>query len=121
MNRVKKAYTLLEILIVITIILVIAGTHYVPNALRLRMIAEETVCEENRRLLRDAVLNYESSNNADPASFHDLVDQAFVSAVPDCPSGGTYSWAIDADDKSKLDKRKVVCSIHGVYPEDVEE
>lgn len=118
MLKKKKTYTLLEILIVLTIILILAGTNQVPNSLRLRMIAEETVCEENRRLVRDATLNYYSSNNAEAASFDDLIDGGFINALPACPNEGVYSWAIE---NYKLDKNKVVCSIHGVYPEDVAE
>lgn len=118
MYKARKSYTIIEILIVLTIIIVLSGTVQVPNSLRLRMIAEETVCEENRRLIRDATINYASSNNVEPVSFLDLVDQRFIASVPECSSEGIYSWGIDG--KGSLDKNKVVCSIHGVYPEDVE-
>lgn len=110
----KSSYTLLEILIVITIIAILAGTHQVPNALRMRMVTEETVCDGQQRLLRDATTNYINSNNYKPQSFDELVDLGLLGAVPLCPSHGVYSWGIKT---GKIDYSVIICSIHGAFPD----
>lgn len=116
-NR-KTAYTLLEILIVITIIVILAGSYQVPNAIRMRMIAEETVCDENQRLLRDTTLNYHTDNNSAANSFDELIDTGLIARIPECPSKGVYSWGVK---DGKLDQSKIICSIHGEFPETGEE
>lgn len=113
----RTAYTLIEIMIVVTIILILAGSHQVPNALRMRMVAEETVCDENQRLLRDATLNYMTTNHSRANSFDDLIDNGLIAKIPDCPSGGVYSWGVLG---MKLDQNKIICSIHGEFPEEEE-
>ena len=100
-NSSKRAFTLIEIMIVVLIIGILLGIA-VPNFVRARESARAKSCIANLKAIDGAVqqfaMTYNLPNNW-PNRFviRDLAGQtylgssgAFLKEIPVCPSGGTY-------------------------------
>jgi len=92
-RNIKKGFTLVELLVVLTITLVLAslGMYLYQKSL---VYAKETVCQTNLRALGEAIEFYASENDALPASLGQLkiehLEKAYAKAMED---GG---WVIKA-------------------------
>jgi hypothetical protein len=64
--------------------------------------AEATACAANRRAISSAAQQYFAVEGAYPSSIQQLVPD-YLTSVPTCPSGGTYT----------LQGKTVTCSVHG--------
>lgn len=93
MNR--SGFTLVEIMIVVAILALLA-TLAIPNFAQARQNARRGACINNMRLLDAAKEQYALANGKDatvtPAAA-DLTPYLKGSAVPICPTGGTYTLA----------------------------
>lgn len=91
-SRTKLGFTLLEIMITVTIIGFLAGLA-IPAFMKVRTRAQITRCIDNLRLISGAkdtwaVENF--ANNGDPVQETD-VTPFFKRGFPVCPGGGTYT------------------------------
>lgn len=111
---IKKAYSVIEVLIVFVVIAILLGSLHLPNVMQTRKKAHRSICNENRRLLRDAEIRYLNDYGYHSKNMYYLAWDNYLSEIPDCPSRGVYSWGVALG--GKLDYSKVICSIHGVYP-----
>jgi prepilin-type N-terminal cleavage/methylation domain-containing protein len=87
----RRAFTLIELVIVIAVIGVMTGIA-VPVYSKTRVRTTETSCAKNRRVLQDAKVLWMIDNGktySDEIYFKDLIPE-YVAEPPVCPLGGTY-------------------------------
>lgn len=92
MRRRESGFTLIEILIVITLIFVLAGIaliQYQKSVTR----AKEAVLKEDLFRLRDAIDQFYADKNKYPQSLEELVTEKYIRAVPADPfTQSTETW-----------------------------
>jgi prepilin-type N-terminal cleavage/methylation domain-containing protein len=94
--RSRRGFTLLEIMIVVTVIAVLVAIA-VPNFISARENSRRKTCISNLRLLDGAKEQWAMSTNAPegaPATMSDLTTGGFLrgpASGPKCPSGGAYT------------------------------
>ena len=92
MRRRDAGFTLIEILIVITLIFVLAGMALIQYQNSVRS-AKEAVLKENLFRLRDAIDQFYADKNKYPASLDELVTEKYIRLVPPDPfTQSAESW-----------------------------
>jgi len=87
-----RAFSLLELMAVITLIGVVAAvTMFRLNAVD-RKAACETVIKQNVNLLQSAVERYRYERNVFPAALEDLVNEGYLPNVPAEPEFFKYGY-----------------------------
>jgi general secretion pathway protein G len=90
-------FTLLEMMIVITIILIlasIAGGRYEKSVLR----AKEATLKQDLFVMRQAIQQYTLDKEAAPTSLDDLVQSKYISAIPKDPMTNRADWHTESED-----------------------
>ena len=94
MNNKKKAFTLVEIMIVVLIIGILMAIA-VPNFVKARDSSRKNSCIANLKQVNAAKEQWAMDNKKDTGAavvFSDLVGSTlYIKATPTCPSGGTYT------------------------------
>jgi len=100
MNKVKKGFTLVEIMIVVAIIAILAAVA-IPNFMTYRKTSQQNACKANMKQILAACEAYTIKHSAVPASVANLTDTSkggFLKSEPKCPLGtGTYTLAGTTD------------------------
>ena len=97
MNRVKKGFTLVEIMIVVAIIAILAAVA-IPNFVRYRKTSQMNACISNLKQIQAAVEQARMGGVANPG-WDDIVGtDKFIKVTPTCPAGGSYT--LPANDTS---------------------
>jgi len=94
MQRRAGGFTLLEMMVVITIILILlslATGRYQQSVLR----AKEASLKQDLAVMRKAVDQYTLDKLAAPQSLEDLVGAAYLREVPVDPMTGKKDWQVD--------------------------
>jgi len=87
-----SGFTLMEMMIVMTLIVILAGIGLVSYGNSVTRAKEATLKEDLFRL-RDAIDQYYADKNKYPASIETLVSEKYIRAVPVDPFTGTAeSW-----------------------------
>ena len=86
-GRRDAGFTLAELVIVVLIVGLLAALA-VPNVSGAIMRAKETALLENLRVMRGAIDDYHADKAAYPETLSVLVDQRYISAIPDDPVAG---------------------------------
>ncbi len=87
-------FTLLEMMIVITIILILAGIaagRYEKSVLR----AKEATLKQDLFVMRQAIQQYTLDKQAAPTSLDDLVQAQYISGIPTDPITRNKDWHLD--------------------------
>lgn len=95
-RRRGSGFTLLELLVVITIILILMGiavARYERSVLRSR----EGVLHQDLLVMRNAIQQYTLDKEVGPSSLDDLVSAKYMSAVPTDPITRAKDWKTDSD------------------------
>lgn len=88
---VLRGFTMLELMIVITIIMILAAfaaAGYSHMVIR----AREAALHRDLDVMRQAIQEYTRDRNAAPSSLQDLVDYKYIGSVPDDPITKTKDW-----------------------------
>ncbi len=92
----QDGFTLIELMVVITIILIlatIAAGQYQKTVLR----AKETKLKSELHVMRKAIQDYTVDKECGPSSLDDLVSNNYLSKIPDDPITGGPDWVTTSD------------------------
>jgi general secretion pathway protein G len=93
----KAGFTLLELMIVLTIIMIlaaIAGERYDKSVQQ----AREATLKQDLFIMRTAIQNYTLDKAAGPSSLDDLVSAKYISSIPTDPMTRNKDWHTDSDE-----------------------
>lgn len=110
----SRGFTLLELMIVITIMLILAalaaGGYY-----QTVIHAREAALHHDLQVMRQAIQDYTRDRNMPPTSLQDLVDYKYIGAVPVDPVSRQNDWVTDACDayySSDQTTLNGICDVH---------
>ena len=89
----KKGFTLVEILIVMTIIGILLSI-VIPQYQNSIIKAKEAVLKENLFQIRDSISKYYRDKNKYPVSLEDLVVAKYLRSVPVDPFSNESNWEL---------------------------
>jgi len=89
----RKGFTLVEILIVLTIIGILLSI-VIPQYKNSVVKAKEAVLKENLYQIRDSISKYYKDKNKYPASLEDLVSSRYLRVIPLDPFSGESDWIL---------------------------
>ena len=93
-----SGFTLLELIIVMTIIATLAAMA-IPAFTRNVVAAKEAVLREDLQVMRTAIGSYTVDKQKAPQSLQDLVDGGYLKAIPKDPiTGRTDTWITSQSD-----------------------
>jgi general secretion pathway protein G len=95
-ERRGSGFTLIELMIVITIILILIGMaagRYEKSVLR----AREATLKQDLQAMRQSIDNYTLDKQAAPQSLDDLAQAGYLRKVPVDPMTGTADWVAQYD------------------------
>jgi general secretion pathway protein G len=112
-DRAERAFTLIELMVVMAIIVVLAtlaSVHYRNAVLRSR----EAVLKSDLRVLNNAVQDYTRDKEATPQSLDDLVTGQYLGAIPTDPITNAKDWVtVNCDTLLDPDQSGIgICSVH---------
>ena len=96
-GRAESGFTLIELMVVITIILVLAGIaagQYQKTVLR----AKETKLKSELTVIRRAIQDYTQDKECGPSSLDDLVTNNYLRMIPPDPITNAPDWTTKSDD-----------------------
>jgi general secretion pathway protein G len=92
-----RGFTLLELMIVLSIIVILIGmaAGIYTNSIR---HARETVLKKDLQSMREAIDNYTMDKQQAPQSLQDLVDAHYLRNIPNDPMTNTPDWVTHVSD-----------------------
>ena len=105
-------FTLLELMIVISIIIILASIT-LPQYQKTIMHTRETVLRDDLRKMRSLIDQFAADKGRLPQSLDDLVSEGYMREVPVDPFTGQKDWAITTgEDPNSLEGGQGVTDVH---------
>lgn len=98
----RRAFTLLELIVVITIIGILAAIA-VPNYLQTPIRAKEAVLKTNLRTIREVIDQHHADKGSYPTSLEELVEKGYLRKMPDDPFTGKPDWTLEYEEVDEED------------------
>jgi general secretion pathway protein G len=117
-GKVKMAgFTLLELMIVISIIIVLAAVT-LPQYQKTIMHTREAVLKEDLRSMRSLIDQFAADKGRLPQSLDDLVSGGYMREIPVDPFTGQKDWAVTTgEDPNSLQGETGVTDVHSASAE----
>ncbi len=96
-RRSVRGFTLIELMIVMTIIMILAGMAAVRYEWSVTR-AKEAALHHDLSVMRDAIEQYTLDKQQAPQSLDDLVSSGYLRAVPVDPITGGKDWTVATSD-----------------------
>ena len=96
-ERLERGFTLIELMIVVSIILILIGMAVGMYQTSLKH-ARETVLRKDLQTMREAIDNYTLDKQQAPQSLQDLVDAHYLRNVPNDPMTNSPDWVVHTSD-----------------------
>ena len=111
-NQHSKGFTLLELMIVISIIIILAAVA-LPQYQKTIMHARETVLKDDLFRMRSLIDQYAADKGKLPQSLDDLVTAGYIRDVPKDPITDNKDWNIDTgEDPYSTEGGSGVINVH---------
>jgi general secretion pathway protein G len=97
-NGGKRGFTLIELMIVLSIIIILMGIA-IPNYQRSILHARETVLRNDLYAIRSAIDQYTLDKQKAPQSLSDVVSAGYLKQIPKDPmTNSNDTWQVDQED-----------------------
>ena len=96
-KRPAAGFTLLELMIVITIILILM-TIAIPRVEQSTIHAKEAALKQDLSVMRQSIQNYTLDKEQAPGSLDDLVSSGYIGAIPVDPMTNQKDWNTESSD-----------------------
>ena len=95
--KMKKGFTLVEIMIVVAIIAILAAVA-IPNFVRYRKTAQKNACISNLKEIQAAVEQAKLNGKTNPG-WDDIVgSDKYIKVSPTCPAEGSNTYTLPGED-----------------------
>jgi len=115
--RTERGFTILELMIVVTIIMILA-TIAVGQYQKSLLHTREAVLRQDLFVMRQAIDQFTMDKNAAPQSLDDLQQANYLKAIPKDPFTHNPDWATDTCDTIMSPDQTTtgICDVHSIAP-----
>jgi general secretion pathway protein G len=97
MRRKQRGFTLIELMIVMSIIVILLGIA-IPNYRNSIVRARESVLRDDLFTMRSVIDQYTLDKQKAPQSLDDLVSAGYLKTIPKDPMTNTTEWTVQQED-----------------------